>query len=676
MRICVSVSSKLLIMLIASGVSAALTVGALGYYKAQDALKTAIDDQLVAIRESKKADIVRYFEGQERMFQVFASQRQLQDASEALAKGFAAEGKEPAASTVSSLQDFYRKEFLPRFLKSDKTPTLGDYWPRGSAAVRLQQAYIAGNPNPAGQRLELGLNGEKLAEVGSYSDAHNRFHPDMVKAMRSMRLYDVFVIDARHGDVIYTAQKEADFATNLDTGPYRNSNLAKAFHLARDNQLGPQGVAVVDFEHYEASFGDPSAFIAAPIVVDGEIKAVVAGQLSIDDLNATLTSSGHWESEGLGKTGEVYLVGSDGLGRSDSRFLIEDKKGYLETLGKLDVPKTVIAAIEASNHSILSQKFSTLAVQRALNGETGHDEINDYRGEPVLSAYAPIDVAGMRWSIVAEKDVAEAFAPLYALRNSIFVATGLMAILITFFSMLSSRYFLGPIARLQAGVARLRAGETRFSIPIAGTDEFEELVVAFNDMLSELDQRNQVIATKTLEYQKLLRNILPDAVAERVSGGDTLVADTFPNVTIIYAAIFGFGSIMGQSSASTSIGLLNELVDGFDEAAERHGVEKIKTLGDAYMAACGLSTPRLDHRVRAIAFAEEISAILKRFNEAKGTQLRLQVGVATGEVDAGIVGRRRFVYEILGECVVEARQLALAEGHSGISISPSTAAAS
>ena len=90
MRICVSVSSKLLIMLIASGVSAALTVGALGYYKAQDALKTAIDDQLVAIRESKKADIVRYFEGQERMFQVFASQRQLQDAADALAKGFAA----------------------------------------------------------------------------------------------------------------------------------------------------------------------------------------------------------------------------------------------------------------------------------------------------------------------------------------------------------------------------------------------------------------------------------------------------------------------------------------------------------------------------------------------------------------------------------------------------------
>ena len=676
MRVCVSVSSKLLIMLIASGVSAALTVGALGYYKAQDALKSAIDDQLVAIRESKKADIVRYFESQERTFQVFASQRQLQDAADAMGKAFVAESKEPSPATVSSLQDFYRKDFLPKFIKGDKTPTLGDYWPRGNAAVRLQQAYIAGNPHAAGQRLELGLNGEKLGDVAGYSDAHNRFHPDLVKAMRAMRLYDVFLIDARHGDVVYTAQKEADFGTNLDNGPYRNSNLAKVFRLARDNQLGRQGVAVVDFEHYDASFGEPSAFLAAPIVVDGEIRAVVAGQLSIDDLNSTLTSSGHWEAEGLGKTGEVYLVGSDGTSRSDSRFLIEDKKGYLETLSKLDIPKTVIAAIDASNHSILNQKFSTLAVQHALNGETGQDEINDYRGEAVLSAYAPIDVAGLRWSIIAEKDVAEAFAPLYALRNSIFVATGVMAILITFFSMLASRYFLGPIARLQAGVSRLRAGETRFSIPIAGTDEFEELVIAFNDMLSELDERNQVITTKTLEYQKLLRNILPDAVAERVSGGDTLVADTFPNVTIIYAAIFGCGSIMGQSSAKPSIGLLNELVDSFDEAAERHGVEKIKTLGDAYMAACGLSTPRLDHRARAIAFAEEINSILNRFNEAKGTQLRVQVGLATGEVDAGIVGRRRFVYEILGECVVEARQLALTEGHSGINISPSTSAAS
>jgi len=108
--------------------------------------------------------------------------------------------------------------------------------------------------------------------------------------------------------------------------------------------------------------------------------------------------------------------------------------------------------------------------------------------------------------------------------------------------------------------------------------------------------------------------------------------------------------------------LLNELVDAFDEAAERHGIEKIKTIGDAYLAACGLSTPRLDHRQRALSFAEEMLAILARYNEAKGCELKVQVGLACGEVDAGIVGRKRFVYELLGECVSEARHLALVDG--------------
>jgi class 3 adenylate cyclase len=123
------------------------------------------------------------------------------------------------------------------------------------------------------------------------------------------------------------------------------------------------------------------------------------------------------------------------------------------------------------------------------------------------------------------------------------------------------------------------------------------------------------------------------------------------------------------------IKLMNELIDGFDEAAERHGVEKIKTVGDAYLAACGLSTPRLDHRQRAAAFALDMQAILRRFNEAKGLSLTLCVGIADGEVDAGIIGRRRFVYEILGDCVSEARRLALADGPPGVRMTESVSEA-
>ncbi len=265
----------------------------------------------------------------------------------------------------------------------------------------------------------------------------------------------------------------------------------------------------VDFDHYRPSFGAAAAFLAAPVFENGNRVGIIIGQVSIDEMNAALTSSGDWDNEGLGATGEVYLVGSDGFSRWDSRFLIQDKAGYLDQLAKLGVEPAKIAAIDQTGHSILNQRFATQAVERALSDETGADTIRDDRGQAVLPA------------------------------------------------------FMG--------------------------------------MLSEIVRRNGIIESKTAEYAKLLRNVLPDTVADRFNGGALIVADTFENVSIIYAVIVGLDAILRDHSANDIIHLLNELIDLFDESAERHGVEKVKTIGDAYLAACGLSTPRLDHRQRAKA---------------------------------------------------------------------------
>ena len=154
-----------------------------------------------------------------------------------------------------------------------------------------------------------------------------------------------------------------------------------------------------------------------------------------------------------------------------------------------------------------------------------------------------------------------------------------------------------------------------------------------------------------------------------------LFRSTFPNVIVGYLSIEGLEQLMEGLDAAQTLGLLNELVDAFDDAAERYGVEKIRTVGDAYLATCGLSTPRLDHRQRMVAFADETVAIVERFNRAKGCSLALQIGLASGEVDAGVVGRRRFVYEILGRCVAEARHLANSADGAGIRTTPEFAAA-
>jgi class 3 adenylate cyclase len=511
--------------------------------------------------------------------------------------------------------------------------------------------------------------------ANAYDAVHKQFHGHFVQMMRDMAMYDLFLIDDRSGDILYSVEKETDFATNLETGPYRNSVLARAFRTVRDRPDDQRGVVFVDFEHYTPSFGAPAAFLAAPVYKNGDRIGIVAGQLSIEAMNAALTSSGNWANEGLGKTGEVYLVGDDNYARSDSRFLIEDKPGFLTLLSDLGVPEDQRAAIDLSGHSILNQHYSTLAVERALAGETGTDTIDDYRGVEVLSAYAPIDFGGHRWAIIAEKDTSEALGPLHDLRQVILLATGAISIGITIFALIAARAFVAPLMRLQQGVERLKAGETHFAVEVKGDDEFATLGTAFNGMLTEMVRRNGIIDAKTAEYEKLLRNVLPDAVADRFSGGELMVADTFENVSIVYAVISGLDQVQRDVSAGVMIRLMNELIDAFDEAAERHGVEKIKTIGDAYLAACGLSTPRLDHRQRAAAFAAEMQSIQRRFNDAKGLSLSLNVGLANGEVDAGIVGRKRFVYEILGDCVSEARRLALADEGPNIRMSEAMGAA-
>ena len=166
--------------------------------------------------------------------------------------------------------------------------------------------------------------------------------------------------------------------------------------------------------------------------------------------------------------------------------------------------------------------------------------------------------------------------------------------------------------------------------------------------------------------------MLPDVIADRVRGGDVAIAETFENVTVVYATIGRFTEIMADVSASEMIGLINELIDAFDEAAERHGVERINTVGDVYLAACGLPVPRLDHAKRAVALAVELVSIVTRFNRTHGFRLTLGVGLSSGEVDAGIVGKRRFVYEILGEGVTIARQLATETPINTVSIAKST----
>lgn len=287
-----------------------------------------------------------------------------------------------------------------------------------SSGVRLQELYITRNPHPRGAKQLL----DDAGDGSAYSQAHRQSHPIFREILERFGLYDVFLIDAASGQIVFTVCKEIDFGASLTSGPLASSNLAKAFTSAV--ALGRAGTAAyAEFDRYLPSYLAPASFIATPLVVGGKVEGVLAFQIPLDTSTKIIG-----ETTGLGETGETYAVGPDLMFRSNSRFA--------EDLG---VATTVI------NPKI---KVDTRPVRDALDADgSGTALAIDYRGQRVLSSWMPIDVfkgdvagsAGVRWALVSEVDEAEILAPVHRLRTFAATLFGLTALGAVIASLVISR---------------------------------------------------------------------------------------------------------------------------------------------------------------------------------------------------------------------------------------------
>lgn len=167
----------------------------------------------------------------------------------------------------------------------------------------------------------------------------------------------------------------------------------------------------------------------------------------------------------------------------------------------------------------------------------------------------------------------------------------------------------------------------------------------------------QRIQQEQEKSEKLLLNVLPRAIANRLKNGETTIADSFPDVTVVFVDVVGFTSLSMHISAEEVVRLLDEIFSAFDLLAERWGLEKIKTIGDAYMAVAGLPSPRSDHIAAAAEFCLDILKEVERFNRGYHTSINLRIGVNSGPVTAGIIGRNKFIYDLWGDTVNTASRM-------------------
>ncbi|MDD5303584.1 MAG: adenylate/guanylate cyclase domain-containing protein [Elusimicrobia bacterium] len=174
----------------------------------------------------------------------------------------------------------------------------------------------------------------------------------------------------------------------------------------------------------------------------------------------------------------------------------------------------------------------------------------------------------------------------------------------------------------------------------------------------------RILAEKKVS-ERLLHNVLPSSIVERlrmrpedaVENLPDIIADRFAEVTVLFADIVGFTKFSETVSPEALVDILNDLFTRFDDIADQRGLEKIKTIGDCYMAAAGIPVPTADHASRAAHMALDMIEALKRFNLRRRINLQVRIGIGSGEVVAGVIGRRKFRYDVWGDVVNTASRM-------------------
>lgn len=641
-------AAKLLAVLLLLGAIAVLVTSGLGYVRARDALQETIYNQLTAARRTKARQVENYFRTIRNELQVLAASKMVVDATRGFHSAFEELDRRNGPDELRpKLEDWYAKQYLPdvrRVLGHDVAPA--DYLPVGSAATYLQYHYIVANPYPAAQRRLL----DDAGDGSRYSALHAIYHPLLRKAGAALGFFDFMLADVTSGRLIYGMAKEVDFATSLRVGPYRKTNLAEA--VAQCAAVpDPSVTCLVDFATYLPSGGQAIAFMAAPVIDRGVVIGVLVAQLSIEEIDRVVTGDRHWREEGFGDTGEAYIVGPSFLVRSGARLFYENRDAYFAEEAAAGAPAAELEAIRRYGSPVLHQRIDNQATRAALAGLDGAGEIIGVRGKPSLDSWGPLSIPDVKWALVAKIERDEAFAPIYRLQRDLAIVGALALLVVLAIGIWFSRSLMAPLHRLTAGVRRFASGDQGAKVEVHTRDEIGQLCTAFNGMVDDITAKNALIESKNRENEELLLNVLPAPIANRLRGGEHSIADGFAEVSVAFADLVGFTALTSDMPPQHVVTLLNGLFTRFDTAAQELGIEKIKTVGDAYMAVCGLPVPVENHIERMVRMAIRMIHITREHALENRVSMKLRVGVNSGPVVAGVIGKSKYIYDLWGDTV-------------------------
>ncbi|NLR93103.1 MULTISPECIES: GAF domain-containing protein [Flammeovirga] len=488
-----SIRIKVLLNLLLIAALSSIAVGMLGYYSAKKSLEEAVFAQLTSVREVKRRTLENYIENAKEHISVLAQSRMVSDAVLEFSSAYQimdyyySPGK--IVKMRRELKEFYRTT-VDRKLSDHESfsrQLITSVDENSDKMVILQNLYLSNNKNPIGKKDLLNRANDKTA----YSDIHERYHASFRRYLLADGFSDLILVNAQSGDVIYSVAKNTDFGTNLMDGVFRQSALGQAFTLAR-NSIRQNMVILSDFVSYEGSYGGLQLFFAAPVYdnVDNSLEkvAVLIGTMPLSEINKIMTDDGDWVEEGLGSTGETYLVGKDQLMRSDARLFVEESDKFNQELLDLNIPSDEINQIKSLRTTVLSKTVNTAPVMDALKGHSGNLMGKNYLGKEALSSYSTLKIRELPWIIIAEIQEGEAFESIERLKLNVALATIVIFIIGFIVSNAYSASFTRPIFKLQEAISKLAKGDVSSSIPVTSGDEIGATIFHMNNLIDRTKQ--------------------------------------------------------------------------------------------------------------------------------------------------------------------------------------------
>ncbi|MGU5758073.1 ATP-binding protein [Aeromonas caviae] len=353
--------------------------------------------------------------------------------------------------------------------------------------ARAQARYVPGSwdklQQPDSQvEIEPSISALILADE-MYGRVHQRFHRGYADMVRKSNYSDIFLVDL-NGDVVYSVTKQANFATNLLSGPYQSSGLGNTFAKIKrrlDGGQKPQQIfEFTDFGRNELT-GQVVAYLAAPVMQYDYVRGVVIFELLPDKLNQIMA-----EREGLGATGETILIGPDKRMRANAWL-----------------------APEFSVENSFSPDFRPLQtplIIKALSGEQGVGPFLSYHDDEVLAAYTQVKMFDTEWAFIAEISTSEAYAPIRQLETLVILLGAGSLLLLILFSRWLSHSITAPLRSLTAAAEQVADGALDHPITIPRTDDdIDRLAQAFRHMQRSVKDKIELIERQTQELQQQVK---------------------------------------------------------------------------------------------------------------------------------------------------------------------------